>query len=124
MLTYDGRIEWQPAHPLDPAVRDLVNRHQRTDKGFGPALGPDAAPALAALLPGAELAPSDWRLGPDDGRLQQELLEGYAAAAASMAPEQAAAFRGWREERAACIRSRRSALTIGHQDLLHLPAGA
>ena len=47
VLTFDGRIDWQPAHPLDLAVRNLVNRHQRTDKGFGPALGPERAPALA-----------------------------------------------------------------------------
>jgi SAM-dependent methyltransferase len=124
VLTYDGRIDWQPAHPLDPAVRELVNRHQRTDKGFGPALGPDAAPFLARLLPGAALAPSDWRLGPGDSLLQQELLEGYAAAAAVMAPEQEGAILAWCQERAACIRGGLSQLTIGHLDLLRLPAGA
>jgi hypothetical protein len=124
VLSYDGRIDWQPAHPLDPAVRDLVNQHQRTDKGFGPALGPDAAPALARLLPGAELAPSDWRLGTGDGPLQQELLEGYATAAAVMAPEQEGAILAWCQERAARIRAGLSQLTIGHLDLLRLPAGA
>jgi hypothetical protein len=124
VLTFDGRIDWEPSHPLDPAVRDLVNQHQRTDKGFGPALGPDAAPALAKLLPGAELAPSDWRLGIGDGPLQQELLEGYAAAATFMASEQEGTILAWRAERAAHIRSGLSQLTIGHLDLLRLPAGA
>ena len=42
-LTYDGRCAWEPRLPFDDAALDLVNRHQRTDKGFGPALGPKAA---------------------------------------------------------------------------------
>jgi hypothetical protein len=123
VLTYDGSIEWQPVHPLDPMVRDGVNRHQRTDKGFGPALGPGAAPCLAGLLPGAEFARSDWQLGPDDRHLQQELLDGYADAAGSLLDE-AEAIAAWHEQRLAHIRAGRSSLTIGHLDLLHLPAGA
>ena len=39
-LTYDGRIQCTPEEPEDEAIRDLVNRHQRTDKGFGEAAGP------------------------------------------------------------------------------------
>ena len=42
-LSYDGRIALTPADPLDAAVVAAVNAHQRTDKGFGPALGPQAA---------------------------------------------------------------------------------
>ena len=45
-LNYDGRIKCAPGDPDDAAIVALVNRHQRTDKGFGPALGPDA-PGLA-----------------------------------------------------------------------------
>src|SRR5512145_1693945 len=41
-LTYDGRIEWSPAIDGDARMCELVNLHQRTDKGFGPALGPAA----------------------------------------------------------------------------------
>src|SRR5215831_11561919 len=42
-LSYDGRIELTPRDPCDAAVIAAVNAHQRTDKGFGPALGPAAA---------------------------------------------------------------------------------
>ena len=41
-LTYDGRIGCSPEDPDDGLIVALVNEHQRTDKGFGPALGPDA----------------------------------------------------------------------------------
>ena len=44
-LTYDGRITCEPPDPADEMVRALVNRHQQTDKGFGPAAGPDAVQA-------------------------------------------------------------------------------
>ena len=42
-LSFDGRLSWQPALAEDDLVRDRFLAHQRTDKGFGPALGPDAA---------------------------------------------------------------------------------
>ncbi len=42
-LSYDGRAELSPSDPLDRRIVDAVNRHQRKDKGFGPALGPSAA---------------------------------------------------------------------------------
>ena len=38
-LSYDGRIQCSPDEPEDAAIRELVNQHQRTDKGFGRALG-------------------------------------------------------------------------------------
>src|SRR5690606_21132607 len=72
-LTYDGRMQLEPREPDDAQVRELVNRHQRTDKGFGPALGPSAfAAALDAFAHhgyALRFEPSDWRLGPDDAAL-------------------------------------------------------
>jgi hypothetical protein len=32
-LSYDGRCEMIPSHPDDAPLIDLVNRHQRSDKG-------------------------------------------------------------------------------------------
>ena len=46
-LTYNGIQTWQPRHFLDNAVRQAFHRHQTTDKGFGPAAGPQAAKILA-----------------------------------------------------------------------------
>ena len=42
-LSYDGRVALDPCDPADDAIIAAFNRHQQTDKGFGPALGPDAA---------------------------------------------------------------------------------
>ena len=39
-----------PSDPLDEAITSAVNAHQRTDKGFGPALGPSAAAAAISRL--------------------------------------------------------------------------
>lgn len=115
-LTYDGRIEWEPADPLDGLALNAVNQHQRSDKGFGLALGPDAAPELARMLGGAaQLARSDWRLGPDDRAIQRALIKGYAGITDDPA------LRGWAKRRMAHLQTRRSALTVGHIDLLYLP---
>ena len=43
-VTYNGGSSCDPAEPEDEMVRELMNLHQRTDKGLGgPAAGPDAA---------------------------------------------------------------------------------
>ena len=115
-LTYDGHIEWEPADPLDALALNAVNQHQRSDKGFGLALGPDAAPVLGQMLgSGTELARSDWRLGPDDQAMQRTLIKGYAGVT------DLPALRVWAKRRMAYLQARRSALTVGHLDLLYLP---
>lgn len=125
VLTIDGCLRWRPDDPADAACHALVERHQRTDKGFGPALGPEATTALQHLLtpePGELLlARSDWRLGPEASALQEELLRGYRAAAVAVAPERAGEIDAWAERRARRIAEGRSTLLVGHQDLLFLP---
>ncbi|MFL5280384.1 MAG: hypothetical protein ACJ8AW_05180 [Rhodopila sp.] len=116
-LTYDGHIDWEPADPFDGLALNAINRHQRSDKGFGLALGPDAAPTLARMLGGgAELARSDWQLGLGDTTMQRALLRGYAGATDDPA------LRAWAKRRSAYLQARRSAVTVGHLDLLYLPS--
>ena len=50
VLTYDGVLEVRPSERLDPLIRELFNRHQNEDKGFGPALGPEAPKHMARAL--------------------------------------------------------------------------
>ena len=54
-LSYDGVIEMTPADAADRSIVAAVNAHQRTDKGFGPALGPDAAQAGHRTIPARRL---------------------------------------------------------------------
>ncbi len=124
-LTYDGRSECEPADPDDALVLQLFNAHQRGDKGFGPALGPDAAAAaadaFAALGYRVETAASDWRIGAEHRALQAELVDGWCRAAAEAAPEHSAALAAWRDQRLAQAAAGELALIVGHVDLAAYP---
>jgi hypothetical protein len=120
-LTYDGRVSCEPEDTDDARVRGLVNLHQRGDKGFGPALGP-AAPATAVRMLRdlgyvTRQAPSDWRLGARDSRLQRQLIDGWAAAANETPTTDRAAVGAWRARRLAHVEAGRSTITVGHQDV-------
>ena len=126
-LTYDGRMTCVPTEPEDAVVRDLVNRHQHTDKGLGPALGPAAVTRAVALFRDRGYhvltAASDWLL--DDRSaprvLQRQLIEGWAEAASAIAPEQAEMISEWRARRDRHVAEGRSILRVGHQDVAALP---
>ena len=49
-LNYDGRTHCNPKHPSDAAILAAFHHHQRSDKGFGPAAGPQAHDCLARSL--------------------------------------------------------------------------
>jgi SAM-dependent methyltransferase len=119
-LTFDGRIECTPPHPDDELVRGLVLRHQRHDKGFGPALGPDAASVAEACFNTAgfavRTAHSDWQL--DSPRLQRELITGWARAAAEIDPVDAPRIAAWEQRRQAHVLEGRSRIRVGHRDLV------
>jgi SAM-dependent methyltransferase len=120
-LTYDGRILCSPEEPGDDEIRALVNAHQKIDKGFGPAVGPDACTAAAecfgALGYSVEREASDWHLDSDSAELQRQLIEGWARAATQMAPDRAPFLREWAERRQAHVAAGRSRLLVGHEDL-------
>ena len=122
-LTPDGRIRLAPAHPLDATVLRLFGEHRRGDKGFGPALGPQAPACLERRLPGVVAARSDWRLGPREGALQARLVAGWAEAARARAPELEAAIAAWRAFRLAAVARGLSRMRIGHRDHLRLAPG-
>jgi len=117
-LSYDGRIACEPHEADDERVRALVNAHQRTDKGFGPAVGPDAVRVAEAAFAGWEtlVSTSDWQLGPGTEALQRELVTGWAAAARAIAPDEADRIDAWRSRRVAHIDAGHSRIIVGHQD--------
>jgi hypothetical protein len=123
-LSYDGRVRLAPASLYDEAVIAAVNRHQLTDKGFGPALGPQAAIATPERLRQAGFAVaqgrSDWVFGPADGAIQAEMLAGWADAAAAMGVG-AAVLDPWLAERRAHVTAGRSHMEVGHIDVFATP---
>ncbi len=117
VLTYDGRIEWDGETEADREATALVNRHQRGDKGLGPALGPDAPDALSELLPGLDTTESDWAIGAGDTAFRTALVDGWAGAAREIAPDRTVAINAWRDLAASNPRH----LVVGHKDQLWLP---
>ena len=123
VLNYDGRIVCNPPHRDDNWIRDLVNTHQRTDKGFGPALGPTAVGEAEASFGNYEkrVSASAWRLGPDAAALQEQLVDGWAEAGRGIASGEASRVEQWRLHRRDHIAARRSWIVVGHLDLAVFP---
>lgn len=125
-LTYNGMVDFTPVDPLDEEVIALVNLHQRGDKGFGAALGPDApqimADAFHALGWQVATEPSDWDAGPETVHFQRLLIDDYARAAAEIAPaDRHDAIAAWRDRRRKAVDRGHGRLQVGHVDLLAHP---
>jgi hypothetical protein len=121
-LTYDGRSSSRPSEPEDDELLALFNRHQRGDKGFGPALGPEAPAATAAAYARlgytVETSQSDWRFAPEDATIQRALLDGWVTAALEIEPARRAALSAWHARRLEHVAAARSTLAVGHVDLV------
>ncbi len=125
-LSVDGRHALTPADADadDDRVFAACAQDQKRDKGFGPALGPEAPhhmhERLAALGARVSLAASDWKIGSDGYQLMLAFVADVADAASRAAPAEAAAIASWLERRQAQIDDGAVSLTVGHQDLLAL----
>ena len=122
VLTYDGRMEWRPADVADSVVARAFHRDMTRDKGFGAALGPEAAFALEAALRarGAICATrdSDWRIAQSDSAMLSAMHAGIAEAASRAARgDEGRAIAAWSARRAREIAGGRASLRVGHQDL-------
>jgi len=135
-MTYDGQMVWRPRpgrpgasrdadDTNDALVRTAVNRHQQRDKGFGPALGPDAARVVEAVFREAGFtvvsASTPWRLDARDTRLTERLVDGWVAAAAELEPALADRFGDWGARRCRQLAEGHVELRVGHRDMLALP---
>ena len=124
-LSYDGLATLDPADPLDSAVIDAVNQHQRGDKGFGPALGPEAAATAPSRFEAIGYAvtegASDWVFGPKDAEIQTEVLTGWAVAAREIGESSIGDIIGWLARRRDHIAAGRSSMRVGHVDFFARP---
>ncbi|MBK1645776.1 hypothetical protein CKO25_14165 [Thiocapsa imhoffii] len=125
VLTYDGRITFDPVDELDHTLVELVNQHQGRDKGFGPALGPAAVGRLEALANRfgyqVQARRSDWQLGAGDAPLQRALIQGWYQAACEQNPAAAPALQAWCSAREEAIAQGRLGILVGHRDQLLMP---
>jgi hypothetical protein len=125
-LSYDGCVSLMPACRNDDTVIPAVNRHQLTDKGFGPALGPQAVAVARDRLRRQGFAiqegRSDWSFGPADRDIQLEMLDGWSGAAAEMGVG-SALLDDWLAERRAHVAAARSQMRVGHLDFFAAPIG-
>lgn len=122
-ITYDGRSSCDPVEPEDEMVRELMNRHQRTDKGLGgPAAGPKACSIAERVFAEAgyrvERASSDWSLAPSDQAFQRRLIEGWAHAATEIAPAQTDTIADWLRRRLDHVGAGRSRIVVNHADMV------
>lgn len=126
-LIYDGRVRLDPADPSDAAVIAGVNAHQRRDKGFGPALGPDAAGALGerCRAVGYEIVQgsADWQLGHEDRKIQTAVLSGWALAAGEAGDVDSGDLAAWLERRGRLVDAGQSSMRVGHIDVFAWPIG-
>ena len=124
-LSYDGRVEFTPQDAADEAIVDAFNAHQRTDKGFGPSLGPKAAAEAIAQFSRigyfVDRQPADWVFAPQDREMQNELLAGLATAAREVGAPRLDDIVGWLTRRRDLVAAGRSAMRVGHIDLFARP---
>jgi hypothetical protein len=121
-LTVSGRAELTPADPLDGAVADAFNAHQRRTTGGRTLLGPDATAACAEAFRrhgcAVTVLPSPWRLGPDHRDLAVEWFHGWVAAANEQRPELAGPLAGYTPRRETAAAAGRLGVVLHHSDLL------
>ena len=123
LLSYDGRMQWSLADASDALLAQAFHRDMLGDQGFGPALGPTAAFALAAALTerGAitQLRDSYWRIAASDSAMLTAMNASLSTAAlrGARGPEHPA-IEAWSALRARQIAGGEVSLVVGHQELL------
>lgn len=122
-LNVDGRREWRPAHAEDAAIARAFNCHQARDKGFGFALGPEAAAAAEGIFERRQYhvttAAGEWRLTASDDAILADLIDETVQTCGEANPS--LAVEPWRSYRFAELMSGELRLTIGHVDILVEP---
>ena len=124
-LTYNGEDRGEPTHPLDAAMIAALHVHQHTDKGFGPAAGPDAVKALQKAFTArgfsVRIAASPWRLDDSDAAMLTMLGNGVVTAVRETGRVSAKEIAAWQRFHMPDGRWRGVAWTVGHADLLAVP---
>jgi trans-aconitate methyltransferase len=118
-LTVAGRVELEPADPLDRVIGTAFDSHQRRAVNGRRLLGPEAAraatEAFTELGARVEVRPSPWLLGPEDADLAAAWLRGWVGAAQQLEPDLGAD--GYLRDRLAAATSGRLRVNVQHVDM-------
>ena len=124
-LSVVGRVELNPADPLDRRVAAAFDAHQRRVTERGRLLGPDAVALAVGKFGrlGAEVLvrPSPWRLGGSQADLAAEWFTGWMGAACEQEVELAEEAELYTRRRLAQAAAGELAVTVDHADLLVSP---
>lgn len=124
-LTYDGRDEGDPPHPLDGPMFKALHVHQHRNKGFGPAAGPYAISFLREAFTSrgyrVSVAPSQWTLDEADSAMLTMLGKGVVRAIAETGLLSAEDIAAWTRFHMPHGRWHGVKWTVSHADLLALP---
>jgi hypothetical protein len=124
-LSVVGRVELNPADPLDAGVAAAFDAHQRRTTERGRLLGPDAVAVavegFGRLGADVLVRPSSWRLGPSETELAARWFTEWVGAACEQQVELAAEAHVYARRRLAEARAGQLAVTVDHADLLVLP---
>jgi len=119
-LSYNGNETWDPQDPSDQTVLQAFHFHQKTDKGFGAAAGPDAASLLMNFLSDhnfrIDVAESPWAMDELDRLLINQLALGTAAAVKETGLLSIATIEDWLQSKNSANRC-----VIGHTDIFARP---
>lgn len=122
-LNYDGATNWTPPHSSDAQILAAFNQDQRSDKGLGLALGPEAATYLQRVFKQAGyqtfIESSPWQLTKDNAELVQALITGIADAVVGSPMLSTETIAAWKEFRLAHLQD--GECIVGHLDFLALP---
>jgi trans-aconitate methyltransferase len=121
-----GRVDLTPRDPLDQAVAEAFNAHQRRTSDGRRLLGPDAVAAAADAFTrlGADVIvrPSPWRLGALHAALAAAWVTGWVTAAVEQRPELAVEIAAYERRRLTEAADGRLGAVVHHVDMLALPA--
>ncbi|MDT4987983.1 MAG: hypothetical protein QOI74_2077 [Micromonosporaceae bacterium] len=121
-LSVTGEVEIVPPDPLDAALAEAFNAHQRRTTAGRTLLGPDAVAATVDAYQrrgtGVLIRSSPWRLGTGQAELISEWLDGWLAAACDQRPELRRAVAPYRRRRRAAAVAGRLEVVVHHRDLL------
>ncbi|WP_328398563.1 class I SAM-dependent methyltransferase [Streptomyces sp. NBC_00390] len=142
-LSVVGRVDLTPADPLDAAITDAFNAHQRRVDDGRRLLGPDAVAAASVAFAHHGLTvraqPSQWQLGPgsrlpaasaqpgagsDGSALAAEWLRGWVSAACEQQPDLAPRADTYLQSRLAACEAGELRVVVHHSDVLAVPRPA